>query len=100
MAAMVVGPNGRRSEEHMSELQSPCNLVFRLLLVKTNLGFSQVVPFNSKKYLTGDPSTLSLEIESINLSNGDVSINGGDSILTIPFTWICGHLNINDGLFP
>src|SRR2546426_3060578 len=28
--AVVVG----RSEEHTSELQSPCNLVFRLLLVK------------------------------------------------------------------
>src|SRR5256885_3723706 len=27
-------PVGRRSEEHMSELQSPCNLVCRLLLEK------------------------------------------------------------------
>src|SRR5256885_10429051 len=28
------GPQGRRSEEHTSELQSPCNLVCRLLLEK------------------------------------------------------------------
>src|SRR5256885_7894842 len=28
--------NVRRSEEHTSELQSPCNLVCRLLLEKTN----------------------------------------------------------------
>src|SRR5256885_8803390 len=28
------GPNGPRSEEHTSELQSPCNLVCRLLLEK------------------------------------------------------------------
>src|SRR5256885_12064592 len=28
---------GRRSEEHTSELQSPCNLVCRLLLAKKNL---------------------------------------------------------------
>src|SRR5256885_12908924 len=28
------GPLGRRSEEHTSELQSPCNLVCRLLLEK------------------------------------------------------------------
>src|SRR5256885_13050564 len=28
---------GRRSEEHTSELQSPCNLVCRLLLEKKNL---------------------------------------------------------------
>src|SRR2546426_2448749 len=27
---------GRRSEEHTSELQSPCNLVCRLLLAKKN----------------------------------------------------------------
>src|SRR5256885_7793666 len=27
-------PGGRRSEEHTSELQSPCNLVCRLLLEK------------------------------------------------------------------
>src|SRR3989454_2573843 len=27
-------PRGRRSEEHTSELQSPCNLVCRLLLEK------------------------------------------------------------------
>src|SRR5256885_3846628 len=27
-------PNGNRSEEHTSELQSPCNLVCRLLLEK------------------------------------------------------------------
>src|SRR5256885_8475199 len=30
----IVNPNGRRSEEHTSELQSPCNLVCRLLLEK------------------------------------------------------------------
>src|SRR2546426_5937367 len=30
----VFGPETRRSEEHTSELQSPCNLVCRLLLEK------------------------------------------------------------------
>src|SRR5256885_8099061 len=30
----VVAPERRRSEEHTSELQSPCNLVCRLLLEK------------------------------------------------------------------
>src|SRR5256885_5430092 len=29
---------GKRSEEHTSELQSPCNLVCRLLLEKKNTG--------------------------------------------------------------
>src|SRR2546426_6177015 len=29
-----IGPEPRRSEEHTSELQSPCNLVCRLLLEK------------------------------------------------------------------
>src|SRR5688500_19657518 len=32
----VRGSAGRRSEEHTSELQSPCNLVCRLLLEKKN----------------------------------------------------------------
>src|SRR5256885_5526490 len=32
--ARGVGGTGRRSEEHTSELQSPCNLVCRLLLEK------------------------------------------------------------------
>src|SRR5256885_7120656 len=31
------GARGRRSEEHTSELQSPCNLVCRLLLEKKNI---------------------------------------------------------------
>src|SRR5256885_12714604 len=30
-------PSSRRSEEHTSELQSPCNIVCRLLLEKNNL---------------------------------------------------------------
>src|SRR3989454_7715912 len=32
--ALVIGANDVRSEEHTSELQSPCNLVCRLLLEK------------------------------------------------------------------
>src|ERR1039457_971733 len=32
-----MGPPPRRSEEHTSELQSPCNLVCRLLLEKKEL---------------------------------------------------------------
>src|SRR6266446_10948896 len=33
-ALLPFEPDGRRSEEHTSELQSPCNLVCRLLLEK------------------------------------------------------------------
>src|SRR5256885_12559985 len=33
-AAKILGPERVRSEEHTSELQSPCNLVCRLLLEK------------------------------------------------------------------
>src|SRR5205807_10429939 len=33
-AMLGAGPPGQRSEEHTSELQSPCNLVCRLLLEK------------------------------------------------------------------
>src|SRR5256885_10797449 len=34
-------PGQRRSEEHTSELQSPCNLVCRLLLEKKNIELHQ-----------------------------------------------------------
>src|SRR5256885_12635161 len=34
----------KRSEEHTSELQSPCNLVCRLLLEKKHARFPQVTP--------------------------------------------------------
>src|SRR6201993_5482795 len=34
----ISGVGATRSEEHTSELQSPCNLVCRLLLEKTNTG--------------------------------------------------------------
>src|SRR5256885_11072619 len=34
---VVLGPPGVRSEEHTSELQSPCNLVCRLLLEKKTI---------------------------------------------------------------
>src|SRR2546426_7873803 len=37
---VVTGHVERRSEEHTSELQSPCNLVCRLLLEKKKPGFS------------------------------------------------------------
>src|SRR2546426_3755306 len=36
LAVIEIGRHGHRSEEHTSELQSPCNLVCRLLLEKKN----------------------------------------------------------------
>src|SRR5688500_19228333 len=33
---VIIGPYPNRSEEHTSELQSPCNIVCRLLLEKKN----------------------------------------------------------------
>src|SRR5256885_11926479 len=36
----------RRSEEHTSELQSPCNLVCRLLLEKKNIGSASAGRFD------------------------------------------------------
>src|SRR2546426_9323419 len=39
----------RRSEEHTSELQSPCNLVCRLLLEKKNRQIMAAAPLHRKK---------------------------------------------------
>src|SRR5256885_5586419 len=42
------GLDGVRSEEHTSELQSPCNLVCRLLLEKKKLWRTHIFPSNSR----------------------------------------------------
>src|SRR5256885_8246152 len=49
-----------RSEEHTSELQSPCNLVCRLLLEKKNMSFhTQAVDFfKDEMYLDGQKTIL------------------------------------------
>src|SRR2546426_6220352 len=39
----------RRSEEHTSELQSPCNLVCRLLLEKKKTRFTKRAPSNAQR---------------------------------------------------
>src|SRR5256885_4005522 len=43
-ARSVSGHDVHRSEEHTSELQSPCNLVCRLLLEKKKQKFTTTVP--------------------------------------------------------
>src|SRR3989454_7756926 len=47
---------GHRSEEHTSELQSPCNLVCRLLLEKKNSG---LCPGHTVSLLPGTPCSRS-----------------------------------------
>src|SRR2546426_8960080 len=45
VCAQMARATGRRSEEHTSELQSPCNLVCRLLLEKKkNMAQTRLVP--------------------------------------------------------
>src|SRR2546426_4631245 len=45
--ADVIVPTGVRSEEHTSELQSPCNLVCRLLLEKKKRATARRSPLGS-----------------------------------------------------
>src|ERR1039457_7632123 len=57
----VVQPREHRSEEHTSELQSPCNLVCRLLLEKpkTNsdgVTYSKYITWSTPDSLTGLPA--------------------------------------------
>src|ERR671919_2146217 len=46
------GPHGRGSEEHTSELQSPCNLVCRLLLEKKKKGKPKTGKIHRQEKLT------------------------------------------------
>src|SRR3989454_1407169 len=43
LALRLLLSNGSRSEEHTSELQSPCNLVCRLLLEKKKTSYSRSI---------------------------------------------------------
>src|SRR5205807_3136056 len=47
--------HGRRSEEHTSELQSPCNLVSRLLLEKQKYDSYNIIPINAHLLKVPDP---------------------------------------------
>src|SRR5256885_12241437 len=50
----------KRSEEHTSELQSPCNLVCRLLLEKKKMRTVTRVSLDSSTYAHTDAGTISL----------------------------------------
>jgi hypothetical protein len=57
--------------------------------------------FDFKRQLFGSPSTLSVWIQSINTSTGDVTVNGVDTQgLSTPFTWNWGDGIITQGWFP
>src|SRR5256885_8179260 len=45
------GAGGVRSEEHTSELQSPCNLVCRLLLEKKKISISSLQTHSVNRYV-------------------------------------------------
>src|SRR5256885_4001142 len=65
---MLAPPSRRRSEEHTSELQSPCNLVCRLLLEKKKYSHKESILGAPGGYLTcahgstGDWSDFSTEL--------------------------------------
>src|SRR5215467_15083048 len=48
---LAIGEDPHRSEEHTSELQSPCNLVCRLLLEKKKTRIATVSNFKTKKQM-------------------------------------------------
>src|SRR5256885_5291318 len=54
---------GRRSEEHTSELQSPCNLVCRLLLEKKKNSHQRLLSIAGRSDVGDDPITLTVQID-------------------------------------
>src|ERR1022692_5051810 len=57
MGQTATGAGLNRSEEHTSELQSPCNLVCRLLLEKNNIGYTI---FTVMSHLATAPNAITL----------------------------------------
>lgn len=73
---------------------------------KTVIDFSAVLAqapggeFNFRKQLFDPPSTLSLWIQGLNPTTGDVTINGVDTQQpSTPFTWDWGDGTVEDGWF-
>src|SRR2546426_7771773 len=60
----VLGPSDTRSEEHTSELQSPCNLVCRLLLEKKKTSERSPIVYAHETRLTRYPRCLPTYNES------------------------------------
>src|SRR5256885_8044770 len=65
LASVPANASVRRSEEHTSELQSPCNLVCRLLLAKKNI--------NSQTVLYAILTTILATIQTIHILGRRVS---------------------------
>src|SRR5256885_11382331 len=53
--AIATGASPHRSEEHTSELQSPCNLVCRLLLEKKKNPYRQLPQCQHTTYIVDQP---------------------------------------------
>src|SRR5205807_2543997 len=68
MAAFVDAEHALRSEEHTSELQSPCNLVCRLLLEKKKIKKNKI--FKANKY-------------NQNYSALEYNVNHGDCVIIL-----------------
>ena len=57
--------------------------------------------FDFQQELFGTPSTLSLNIETVDTVTGQISVNGADSQgPTTPFTWDWGDGQVTNGFFP
>src|SRR5256885_1894282 len=79
----------KRSEEHTSELQSPCNLVCRLLLEKkTNLALNADGTFTAT--LPASPG------DAITLTETNFKCNGPVSLGTVPFVSVTFSLAVTE----
>ncbi len=89
---------------NLSSISLSRAIILILLIIAINLNLyakEQDDHFDFKKYLFGEISTLSVYIQDINYTTGEVNISGSDSQCpTTPFTWDWGDGTINDGFFP
>lgn len=68
-------------------------------VLATNVDNDSIASFS--RYLSGDPISLSAFIQTVDSTNGSVSINGGDTRQPVlPFSWNWGDGVIHDGWFP
>ena len=85
----------------MSPLLRAFRSTLTLLCFVPLMAPGQTEHFNFKRYLTGEPSTLSVGIVSLDTATGVVQFNGVDTQgPTTPFAWAWGDGSVSDGFFP
>src|SRR5512143_46112 len=85
----------------VGEFISRSSWILMVLCFLPSVSAGQTAPFDFKRYLLGNPPTLSLRLASLDAAAGVVQISGVDTQgPQTPFTWMWGDGSVSNGFFP